>query len=807
MAYSNIKLQFPDDKNDCPTCSTVISYINSDKEYEYTNFMYSDYSGIVIPESRLDKSNIKDIVGKSVYSQIEPYLTKALSGERQQFEFEWHRKSGSPHLFEVTYMPDKNAEGEIVGIQVISQDICAQRQAENKFKAIFDSSPNAILLITSSGKILAANAQTSSLFGYEKEELIGADVDIFIPLDLRKRHKKLRQNYMNHPEVKSLGKGRDLHGLRKDGTEISVEIALSPIDSGDGETNILCTISDINDRKQAEEELLKLSRAVKSTSAMVIITDLDGVIEYINPRFCEVTGYSKTEVIGRNIELLNSERNRKDAYANLWKTIASGKTWKGEFRNRKKDGSLYWDRASISCVKNSRGNITNYICIQEDVTHEFELTERLSHQASHDELTGLINRREFERRAERLITTAKQTKSEHALCYMDLDQFKVVNDTCGHAAGDELLRQLTSVLKKQVRKRDTLARLGGDEFGLLMEHCSLDAANRTITNIQKAIQEYQFLWEGNSFKVGVSMGLVAVNETILNLTEILKQADAACYIAKEAGRNRIHIYHSEDIETTKRLGEVQWVTRIHRALDEDRFLLYTQSIKPLVNSDKKHFEILVRMKNEEGEIIPPGAFLPAAERYNLITKVDRWVINHTFQLLANNIDFLNDISFISINLSGTSLTEKNFMSDVIEQIQDSSIDATKICFEITETAAIANLNTATRFIKTLKQLGCSFALDDFGSGLSSFGYLKNLPVDFLKIDGMFVKDIVEDPINHAMVKSINEIGHVMGMKTIAEFVENNNIKTKLIEIGVNYAQGYGIEKPIAFDKILKKYSK
>jgi diguanylate cyclase (GGDEF)-like protein len=323
----------------------------------------------------------------------------------------------------------------------------------------------------------------------------------------------------------------------------------------------------------------------------------------------------------------------------------------------------------------------------------------------------------------------------------------VVNDSCGHAAGDELLRQITSALQRVVRQRDTLARMGGDEFSVLMERCSLEQAQRLADDLYKVIQNYVFLWEGQSFRVGVSIGLVAITEATPNLTELLKEADTACYMAKDSGRNRIHVYHPQAAETAQRHGEMQWVSRLNKALEKNRFCLYAQAIVPLGNSSDRHYELLIRMIGDNQEIIPPGAFLPAAERYNLITKIDLWVIGRAFILLAENPVFVNDVSFISINLSG----------------------------------------------------------QYFGSGLSSFGYLKSLPVDYLKIDGMFVKDIIDDPIDHAMVKSINEIGQIMGMKTIAEFVESDEIKGMLREIGVDYAQGYGIAKPLPFQDILQAY--
>ncbi|MFT5503309.1 MAG: diguanylate cyclase (GGDEF)-like protein/PAS domain S-box-containing protein [Gammaproteobacteria bacterium] len=442
--------------------------------------------------------------------------------------------------------------------------------------------------------------------------------------------------------------------------------------------------------------------------------------------------------------------------------------------------------------------------ITQDVTARNRAQEELSYQASYDALTGLINRSEFERRVERLIASTHQGDGVHALCFLDLDQFKVVNDTCGHIAGDELLRQVGKQLLSSVRNSDTLARLGGDEFGLLLEHCSLDQAQRTANAMLEGINEFRFFWEGLEFRIGVSIGLSEISESTINYTELFRHADAACYMAKELGRNRIHVHKPEDVELSKRHGEMEWVPRINEALEQNRFILYAQSIEPLGEKTDSHCELLLRMLDENGNIVPPGAFLPAAERYGLIRDIDNWVVETALKLMASHPKFLQQVHLVSINLAGPSVDSIDFLDSVVAKITTLDIDASKICFEITETAAISNLNAARVFISRLRSLGCRFALDDFGSGLSSFRYLKTLPVDYLKIDGMFVKDMIDDPIDYAMVKSINEIGHVMGMKTIAEFVETEEIKNKLIEIGVDCAQGYGIGKPEPFTQLLNR---
>jgi len=438
----------------------------------------------------------------------------------------------------------------------------------------------------------------------------------------------------------------------------------------------------------------------------------------------------------------------------------------------------------------------------------FEEKERVSYHATHDSLTNLVNRREFETRLAVAFETAKQGQATHALLYMDLDQFKVVNDTCGHIAGDELLRQIGALLEREVRSTDTLARLGGDEFGVLLQSCNGERAVTIAEKLHEVIQSFRFAWEDQNFVLGVSIGIVEITEHSVDLADLLADADAACYAAKESGRNRVHLFQHDDVELAKRQGEMRWVSRLTSALKEDRFILYAQPIVPVSrNPDSNtHYEILLRMLGESGDIIPPGAFIGAAERYNLMHQIDRWVIRNTFSFLAESfpIEYRGDRPLFSINLSGESLGNNTFLPYVKTQFQEFRIDPQNICFEITETAAIADLSNATRIIDSLKSLGCRFSLDDFGSGLSSFAYLKTLPVDFLKIDGMFVKDIATDPIDFAMVKSINEIGHVMGMQLIAEFVENKEILNKLASIHVDYAQGYGIKRPAPLKEIIQR---
>ncbi|MEM7355969.1 MAG: EAL domain-containing protein [Acidobacteriota bacterium] len=429
-----------------------------------------------------------------------------------------------------------------------------------------------------------------------------------------------------------------------------------------------------------------------------------------------------------------------------------------------------------------------------------ELSEKLSFQASHDALTGLLNRYEFEHRLRQLLADASENRHEHALCYMDLDQFKIINDACGHPAGDELLRQLGHLMRENVFQRDIVARLGGDEFGVLLEHCSLARAKKVAANLLRQIADFRFLWEGKSFSIGASIGLVPIVESSGGVPDVLRVADSACYVAKDEGRNRIRTYRTDDAELVRRSGEMRWVNRIRLALEENRFQLDYQPIVGMGGArngseESGFFELLLRMQDEAGRRIPPDNFMPAAERYHLATQIDTWVLRSAFEWLTQHPETVQRIRQCSINLSGQSLADLDFLRFVLRQLEEKAIPPERICFEITETAAIANLAQATHFIRTLRTLGCRFALDDFGTGFSSFAYLKNLPVDYLKIDGMFVIDMTRDRFDQAVVRSIVEIAKVTGKQTIAESVENTAVLNRLKRVGVDFAQGNGIARP------------
>lgn len=423
----------------------------------------------------------------------------------------------------------------------------------------------------------------------------------------------------------------------------------------------------------------------------------------------------------------------------------------------------------------------------------------IRHMAYHDSLTGLVNRGEFERRLDVAVETARSEGETHALLYLDLDQFKLINDSCGHLAGDELLRRLSRRLHGGIRESDTLARLGGDEFGVLLKSCTPERAKRIAHNLLDSIHDYPFIWGERTFKVGVSIGLVRVNGDD-NAQTLLSLSDMACYTAKDLGRNRIQIYTEEDKDLNLRRGEMRWIQNLQTALANDRLMLYRQRIQAL-QEGVSHNELLLRMRGEGGQIITPDCFIPAAERYNLMPEIDRWVIRQACQQLQSLHQTKRtapDHGAVFINLSATSLSDKGLITYIHDQLHKHAISPACIGFEITETAAIADFDCAVKLIKALREHGCMVALDDFGTGMSSFSYLKSLTVDFIKIDGGFVRTMLEDQMGSAIVEAVNKIGHIAGIQSIAEFVETNEIQQRLTELGVDFAQGWAVERPQPF---------
>jgi diguanylate cyclase (GGDEF)-like protein/PAS domain S-box-containing protein len=532
----------------------------------------------------------------------------------------------------------------------------------------------------------------------------------------------------------------------------------------------------------------------------VVCVDRGGRVEYINPTAERLTGWSRDEAIG---QLFKDVYHVVDEYTQEVKEDVVSRCLRKRSCNEPQSNGMLLGRSGLEIfiqeaatpVHDQDGNMAGAVVVFSDVSELRGMERWLEYEVSHDALTGLLNRRQFEAQLKLALESVRNEGRHHAFLYLDLDQFKLVNDCCGHAAGDTLLKQISSLLKDHLAEGDSVARLGGDEFGIILEDHPLQKAQRLAKNLCKAVRDFRFVWDERPFEIGVSIGLVPISAHWRELAEILRVADSACYVAKELGRNRVHVYQEDDLALRRREDEMQWIQRVRHALEEGRFRLYCQNIVPLAKGGGggAHYEILLRMVDDEGNVMRPGAFIAAAERYHLMPAVDRWVVENAFSLLGARRGGGSEV--FSINLSGQSLDDDEFLGFVIDQLERHDVSPETVCFEITESVAALNLMVARRFMSILRGMGCRFALDDFGKGMASFAYLKNLEVDYIKIDGMFVKDLADDEVGYAMVESINKIGHIMGVQTIAEFVESQAVLEQLITLGVDHVQGYQLGRP------------
>jgi len=554
--------------------------------------------------------------------------------------------------------------------------------------------------------------------------------------------------------------------------------------------------------QELNEEKDRALVTLQSIGDGVITTDAFGNVRFLNPIAEELTGWTTAEA---QQEKLNNIFKIQDEQT---KTPIEGLVDQCISENRQvsstessilisRDGKTTPIEESVAPIRGSDEQLLGAIIVFRDVSRTRDLSRKLAFQASHDALTGVINRRAFDRKLKYAISSAKRNGRHHSLFYLDLDQFKIVNDTCGHDAGDHLLIKVTSLLQQKLRNVDTLARLGGDEFGILLENSNLDYALNFAKELLYEFKNFRFNWQGISFQLGTSIGIVQIHKGTESIVSLLSAADMACYVAKDMGRNRFHVFHNKDKELMRKHGEMQWVSRLTQAFKEGRFVLYRQAVVPLRNqlsNTQRHYELLIRLRDDTDELILPSSFIPAAERYNIMPILDRWVIRTAFEQC---FQFSSNDRY-AINLSGTSLNSGTLLEYITKELRRTPVIPDNVCFEITETAAIENLEKAAKLIKELKQLGFKFALDDFGKGLSSYSYLSNLPVDYLKIDGEFVSNLTDNPVNCEIIKSVNHIGHLLGMKTIAECVENEKTSNKLAAMGVDFAQGhkFGLPEPI-----------
>jgi diguanylate cyclase (GGDEF)-like protein/PAS domain S-box-containing protein len=661
-------------------------------------------------------------------------------------------------------------------------------QAEHRFQRLVENAPSAILLIDQSCSIQEANHRAMEVF--EDNNLVGCQIQQYIAQqDLDRVQNRFQNLKLDEPMT------LEATIVNKRNQFIDVAISANLLSIA-GQPVIQAFFLDITQRKLAEaalhEEKERAQITLSSIADGVVVTDQHGVITAINPKAEVLTGWNSADACGQAAPSVLPLSGIIDKCLHKGQPVELA----GSAVLTRRNGGDSAVELSIAPMRDRSGHASGAVIVIHDVSEARKMAEEMQFLATHDTLTGLINRGEFERRLSAAIHAARSDDNYYALCFLDLDRFKVVNDTAGHVAGDELLIQLTALLKSKVRTSDTLARLGGDEFAVLLHNCPLDKASDIAETVRRLVKEFRFVWEGKTFEIGASIGVIAITPQSGELKEILSAVDTACYLAKEQGRNRIHIFKPGDEEIARRHGEMELTHRIRRALKENGFSLCRQSLEPLKEELQpiKACEIFVRMHDGE-KTLYPDVFIPAAERYQLMPEIDRWVINAVFEAIRQGKLLNDEQTHCFINLSGQSLGDNELLQMIITQLDSISAAPERICFEITETAAIANLANAINFVTVLQSRGCCFALDDFGSGLSSFAYLKSLPVDFIKIDGHFIRDMVHNPVDHTMVEAISKIGHVMGIQTIGEFVEDHAIRDALKQVGVDFAQGNGIARP------------
>lgn len=673
---------------------------------------------------------------------------------------------------------------------------------ETFFQLTFNNTNEGIVTINEAGIVELFNSEAERIFGHTSAGIIGKHISALI------------HNFHSSDFDKCLYAEKDgvfwfkldeKEGLRNDYTTFPIDLSLGKlrlenrqcyiiaVRNATEQRNAVASLQKQQQQEYMEHQLHIFFHAIEQSPVSLIITSVEGKIEYVNPKFTQLTGYTADEVIGQNPRILKSGKTAPEEYRYLWNTITSGKVWKGELYNKKKNGEFYWEYASISPIKNADGVITHFMGIEEDITERKKIEAQMVHLAERDPLTNLSNRRCFQEQLECWLIQARRYNISGALLFLDLDNFKYVNDTLGHQTGDELLRNIAGILNKRLRETDIIARLGGDEFAILLSHVDADLAQSIATQIIESIRHHDMVIRGQSANVTVSIGIALFPDHGNTLETLLTHADLAMYRAKEEGRNRACVYAPS--QKTKIESRIIWEKRIRNALSHDRFVLHLQPIVDVLYKGVAGYEALLRMMDENGEVVYPSNFLDVAEHFGLISEIDRWVVRKAISIVAE-MEKSGISRYIGVNISGRAFRDPLLLPLIMHEIKTKAINPTNLVLEITETSIITNISEAQQFIAALKDIGCRFALDDFGTGFSSFSYLKHLPIDYLKIDGEFIRNLPNDSTDQHLVRAIVEVARGLGKQTVAEYVECEETVQLLVDQGVNFAQGYHIGMPV-----------
>ena len=740
-------------------------------------------------------------------------------GHCRNVEYEMVRKDGEVFKVSLSAVLEKESDGTPWGSMTVIEDITERRkteatlvESERRYRALFEHMQVGLVLLDivtdANAKVvdfrfIAANPAIARTSPIPSDLLIGKKIS-----EVTAGPTQLKWDWLGTlTSVVLTGEPvarQDLPGTAGGWFDM---VAYRP-----GPDQCAVLVLETTERKRMQATLAEQHEfwqvTLHSIGDGVVTTDPHGRVTYLNPVAERLTGWSFAQAHGSDLEDVFDARyeSTREHAPNLVTLCLAENRVVGSADNLlliARGGEEHAISDSAAPIVSTVGEVLGVVLVFHDVTEERRLARETSYRATHDALTGLLNRAEFEAQLHRVLSHAREANSRHAMLYVDLDQFKVVNDTFGHMAGDQLLREVTQQLAQCIRTTDTLARLGGDEFGVILEQCDTEQARQVASQICERLDEFRFAYNERRFHIGASIGLVPIDDRWPSTAAVLQAADNACYAAKDAGRNRVHAWFDADQVVLVRHGEMQWVTRLEQALDEDRFELYAQRIQAL--GGKEHHvrcELLLRLREPDGNLVLPDVFLSAAERFQMVSRIDRWVVKHVFAWMARRRDRLDHVESIAVNLSGQSIGDRDFHRYVRDLADDLQFDTHKLCFEVTETAAITNLSVATEFIQSLRLRGVHFALDDFGSGASSFGYLKALPVDYLKIDGQFITNLEHDPIDQATVRCICEVAKAVGKRTIAEFVETSVVAGLLRDMGVDYIQGYFVHRPAPMEEVL-----